>query len=78
MQMDFGTLGIFSFPGIWHNVTYVAGFFKFFLAILVAILVSGEYEYRTIRQNIIDGMSRLEFFKSKIITLFLISLTAMI
>ncbi len=77
MQVNFGSMGIFVFSGIWHNITYVAGFFKIFLAVIVVILVSGEYEYRTIRQNIIDGLSRSEYFTSKMITIFLISFCAM-
>jgi ABC-type transport system involved in multi-copper enzyme maturation permease subunit len=35
---------------------------------MVVISITNEFTYRTIRQNIIDGMSRWEFLLSKILT----------
>ena len=40
---------------------------------MVVISITNEYTYRTLRQNIIDGLSRLEFLQSKIITNLLLS-----
>jgi len=59
---------LYHFPDVWQNLIWVAGFFKFVLGVMVIISVTNEFAYRTIRQNIIDGMSRLEFLKSKILT----------
>jgi ABC-type transport system involved in multi-copper enzyme maturation permease subunit len=41
---------------------------------MVVISITNEYQYRTLRQNIIDGLSRWEFLQSKILTNFLLSL----
>jgi len=67
--INLGKLGVFDFPYIWQNITYIAGFFKYILAILVVIFVCNEYTYRTVRQNVIDGLSRQEFITSKILTI---------
>jgi hypothetical protein len=35
---------------------------------MIIISVTNEFAYRTVRQNVIDGLSRWEFLKSKILT----------
>ena len=55
----------YNFPDVWQNLTYLASYLKFFLAFIVIISVTNEYSYRTIRQNIIDGMSPPEFLIAK-------------
>ena len=67
---------ILYFPDIWHNITYFYTFLKIFLAILIIISVSNEFSYKTVRQNIIDGMSRLDFIKSKLYTITLLCLVS--
>jgi ABC-type transport system involved in multi-copper enzyme maturation permease subunit len=57
--------GIFNFPFIWHFNTYFAGFFKIFLLLVVVSLTANEYANRTIKQNLIDGLSKKEFILSK-------------
>ena len=58
-------LPLYDFPDVWHNMTYIAIFFKIILAFFVIISVTNEITYRTMRQNVIDGLSKLEFLKSK-------------
>lgn len=65
---------VLHFPDIWQNITYVYTFLKIFLAIVVIISISNEFTYKTIRQNIIDGMSRIDFIKSKLLTILLLSI----
>ncbi|MEJ0032322.1 MAG: hypothetical protein WDO15_19015 [Bacteroidota bacterium] len=71
---DFGSkinirrVPLYHFPDVWQNLIYVAGFFKFILGVMVIISVTNEFAYRTVRQNVIDGLSRLEFIQSKIMT----------
>ena len=60
--------GIFNFPYIWHFNTYIAASLKFFLAIVFVSMVANEYTYGTLKQNLIDGLSKEEFVKSKFIT----------
>ncbi len=64
---------VLHFTDIWQNVTYVYTFLKIFLAIVVIISVSNEFSYKTIRQNVIDGFSRVDFLKSKLATILLLS-----
>ena len=59
-------LSAYSLPDIWHNLAYIAGYFKMFLGVVVIILITSEYSYKTIRQNVISGMSRWDFLKSKL------------
>ncbi len=60
--------GIFNFPFIWHFNTWVAAILKIFLAIVIVSMMSNEYSYRTLKQNLIDGVSKKEFILSKFIT----------
>ena len=61
-------MGIFNFPYIWHFNTYVASILKFFLAIVIVSMMANEYSYGTLKQNLIDGMSKKEFVLSKFLT----------
>jgi ABC-type transport system involved in multi-copper enzyme maturation permease subunit len=75
IKFDFGFFkfhlaeqGIFNFPYIWHFNTYVAGILKFFLLIVIVSMVANEYSNKTIKQNLIDGLSKKEFILSKVYT----------
>ncbi len=63
--------GIFNFPYIWHFNTYIAAVLKFFLALVIVSMMANEYTYGTLKQNLIDGLSKEEFIKSKVITVIL-------
>lgn len=63
--------GIFNFPYIWHFNTYIAAILKLFLAIVIVSMMSNEYTYRTLKQNLIDGLSKKEFLLSKLLTVLL-------
>lgn len=60
--------GIFNFPFIWHFNTYVAAIFKLFLAIVIVSMMANEYSNKTLKQNLIDGLSKKEFIASKFLT----------
>jgi ABC-type transport system involved in multi-copper enzyme maturation permease subunit len=64
----------FAFPETWHSVAYLSSFFVLLPAILVIMLITNEYNYKTHRQNIIDGWSRTQFLYSKLIGVSIISL----
>ncbi|MTH15753.1 ABC transporter permease [Flavobacterium sp. LC2016-01] len=61
-------MGIFNFPYIWHFNTYVAAILKLFLAIVIVSMMANEYSYGTLKQNLIDGLSKQEFILSKFLT----------
>lgn len=66
----------FAFPDAWHSVAYFSSFFIMVPAILIIMLISNEYTFKTHRQNIIDGWSRNQFIAAKMIDVFIISLVA--
>jgi ABC-2 type transport system permease protein len=65
---------IYHFPDVWTNLIWVSGLLKVVLGIMVIISVTNEFAYRTLRQNVIDGLSRWDFLLSKILTNVLLSL----
>jgi ABC-2 type transport system permease protein len=72
IKFSFGTFeiriadqGIFNFPYIWHFNTFMAALFKIFLAVVIVSMMANEYTYGTLKQNLIDGLSKKEFILSK-------------
>ncbi|QWX82722.1 ABC transporter permease subunit [Cellulophaga sp. HaHaR_3_176] len=57
--------GIFNFPYIWHMNTWIASWLKLFFAIVIVSMTANEYSNKTIKQNLIDGLSKKEFILSK-------------
>ncbi len=66
-------MGIFNFPYIWHFNTYIASIFKFFLLLVIVSMIANEYSYKTLKQNLIDGLSKKEFILSKFYTVLVFS-----
>lgn len=75
-QVAMEGFSVFNYPGIWHNMAYLASWFKLFFAIIVVVLVTNEYTFRTIKQNIIDGMSKFEVLAAKQLMILLLALAA--
>ncbi|SEA56843.1 ABC-2 family transporter protein [Arachidicoccus rhizosphaerae] len=76
-----GTLDIlmgspFEFPDVWQTVSYVSSYVLFLPGFLMVILITNEYNFRTHRQNIIDGMRRSAFALTKILVAVLLSVFA--
>ncbi len=72
-SININRIPLYHFPDIWQNLIWISGLFKIVLAVMVVISITNEYQYRTLRQNVIDGLSRWEFLKSKILTNVLLS-----
>ncbi len=70
--------GIFNFPYIWHFNTYIASIFKFFLLLVIVSMMSNEYSNKTLKQNLIDGLSKKEFILSKFYTVIVFALASTI
>jgi ABC-type transport system involved in multi-copper enzyme maturation permease subunit len=68
IQFHLAEQGIFNFPYIWHFNTFIAAFFKFFLLLVIVSMISNEYSNKTLKQNLIDGLSKKEFILSKFYT----------
>lgn len=69
----FSIKGLYQFPNIWKFFPWVASWFNLFLAIVVIVLVGNEFSFRTFRQNVIDGLSRNDLIKGKLILIFSIA-----
>ena len=74
IPIRFAEQGIFEFPYIWHFTTWVAAIFKFFLLLVIVSMVSNEYSNRTLKQNLIDGLSKAEFIRSKFLMVAVLSI----
>ena len=68
IQFHLAEQGIFNFPYIWHFNTFITAIFKLFLAIVIVSMMANEYSNKTIKQNLIDGLSKREFILSKFLT----------
>ncbi len=64
-ELDFSLKALLQFPDVWHNVTYISSFFRIIPALLIIISISDEFRNRTIRLNLMNGLSRTEFVVSK-------------
>jgi len=77
-SININRIPLYHFPDVWMNLIWCAGLLKVVLAVMVVISVTNEYTYRTLRQNVIDGLSRSEFLLSKILTNVLLSLMSVV
>ena len=66
----------YSFENTWQTTSYATGFLLILPALLIIILITNEYSYRTSRQNIIDGWSRQQFVEVKITMAFIIAMVS--
>ena len=74
--MDVSTGGFFTFPDVWHYTAYVSSYFHFLLGLVVINLITSEYTHRTLRQQVIDGLSRGEVLGSKLSMIALLCVAA--
>lgn len=74
----FGEAGFYILPHLWHNITYLAGFFKFIPTFLLIFFISNEYQYKTFRQNVIDGLSIQGFYISKLMSALIFSMISLL
>lgn len=77
-KLNINRIPLYHFPDVWLNLIYFSGFFKIVLGIMTVISITNEFQYRTLRQNIIDGLSRWQFLESKILTNMLLSVLSVV
>jgi ABC-type transport system involved in multi-copper enzyme maturation permease subunit len=56
----------YNFDKTWQSTSYATGFILLLPALLLLMLFTNEYTFKTHRQNIIDGLSRQQFINVKI------------
>ena len=55
----------YDFTHTWQTTSYVSGFLLLLPGLLLILLITNEFAFRTHRQNIIDGWSRRQFIDVK-------------
>jgi len=78
IKFNLAEQGIFNFPYIWQLNTYLAAILKIFLMLVIVSMMSNEYSNNTLKQNLIDGLSKQEFVLSKFYTVILFALVSTI
>lgn len=66
----------YDFTNTWQTTSYVSGFLLMLPALLMILLVTNEFSFRTHRQNILDGWSRKNFINVKIVIALLSALAS--
>ena len=75
MQYFLGSgVPLFDFVDIWQNLGWLAAIFRWIPAFMIIMSVTVEYEQRTMKQNIIDGLTKGEYLASKLGLVAVISL----
>ncbi|MEY2834738.1 MAG: hypothetical protein RLZZ557_400 [Bacteroidota bacterium] len=64
----------FAFPQTFHTTAYLSSFFAFIPAVVVIMLITNEFQFKTHRQNIIDGWQKRTFIWGKFIGVLFITL----
>jgi ABC-2 type transport system permease protein len=67
---------LYFFPDIWQNLTFFASirYVLIFPALVVIILITNEFTNKTIRQNIVNGLSKQDFLLSKLQFILILSI----
>jgi ABC-type transport system involved in multi-copper enzyme maturation permease subunit len=73
VKFHLAEMGIFNFPYIWHLSTWLSATMKFFLLLVIVSMMANEYSNKTLKQNLIDGLSKKEFILSKFYTVIVFS-----
>lgn len=55
----------FNFPQVWSTTAWLSGFSVILLGLLMIVLITNEFTFKTNRQQIIDGLSRSQFIMGK-------------
>lgn len=63
----------FILPDLWRYLQVLSGYFNLSLGMLVISLVCNEWDYRTLRQHVADGLSRLSVVTGKSLLVALLS-----
>lgn len=62
-------IDLFTFPQVWSTTAWCSSFSVLLLGLLVIVLLTNEYTFKTHRQQIIDGLSRKQFMTGKWLTI---------
>lgn len=66
----------YDFAHTWQTTSYVSGFLLLLPGLLLILLLTNEFAFRTHRQNILDGWSRQNFIDVKIMMAFITAIVS--
>ena len=61
------TIFPYDFPPVYQTIAWVSSWLLYFPGMLMILVITNEYNYKTHRQNIIDGLTRQQFVIAKIL-----------
>ena len=64
----------FRFPYIWNTFTWLVKWFSRLLALVIIILIGNEFNYRTFKQHLVDGLSRNQLLFGKFFIVLILTL----
>jgi len=66
----------YAFPKVWQTVGWMSSWLLYFPGILFIMLLTNEFNFKTHRQNIIDGWTRKQFISVKFVFALLFAIVA--
>ncbi len=67
----------FEFPTVWDYMGYIGNWLvSFFLGFVVIYMITSEVGNKTMRQNLINGLNRKDYFLGKLYTIIVFSIIA--
>jgi len=57
----------YDFPAVYQTIAWVSSWLLYFPGMLIILVITNEYNFKTHRQNIIDGLTRQQFVVAKIL-----------
>ncbi|HEX8314659.1 MAG TPA: ABC transporter permease [Flavisolibacter sp.] len=58
---------VYVFPKVWQTVGWMSSWLLYFPGMLMIMLMVNEFNFKTHRQNVIDGLSRQQFIGVKLV-----------
>ncbi len=71
---NFTSSQLFNLPNVWGYLAYIASFANWWFAIFIINNVCNEFQFRTFRQHIVDGLARNELLLSKVLLVVMVCL----
>lgn len=68
----------YAFPRVWQTVSWMSSWLLYFPGMIMIMLMTNEFNFKTHRQNVIDGLSRQQFIGVKIMLAFLLAVLALV
>lgn len=70
--------GFFVRPYVWQNLCTFARLGNYFLSLVVILVITNDFQYRLLRQKVINGLSREEGFLTYLFIAFAMSILSLL